>query len=352
MTETTAVAPPVPVYPIGKDIPLEAQGSWPASVHCFDARTAAALRAAEAAGRPLLVRGKPGVGKSQTARAAAAAAGRTFLSVVIDGRTEPHDLMWRFDAVRRLAHAQQRDRQDLPPERDYLQPEGLWWAYDWNSAARQAERVGIKPPAQPTEGLLACRDRAVLLIDEIDKADPELPNALLEVLANRGFSDPYGGEPVTCDAATRPLVVITTNEERELPAAFLRRCLVRTLELPERPNELIDYLVDLAQRHQNFLLGRKLRVGACSETVMRRAAGQLAERRREAEQAGLYAPGTAEFLDMVNALATLWPDNEAEQARQLDTLAEFALIKEPELARMDAERRHRETPNAPPQAPR
>jgi hypothetical protein len=319
----------VPNYPIDSDIEMDAQGSWPASVHRFDVKTAAALRAAEAAGRPLLIRGRPGVGKSQTARAAAAAAKRTFLSMVIDGRTEPHDLMWRFDAVRRLAHAQQRQGQDLPPERDYLRPQALWWAFNWKSASEQAKRVGMSVPVIPTPGLHLGTDRAVLLIDEIDKADPELPNALLEVLANQGFSDPHGGEPVTCQPGNRPLVILTTNEERELPAAFLRRCLVLTLQLPATRDKLIAYLVDLGTRHQRFLIGRGRRTGGCSYEVMRQAAGDLAKRRDEVgDDSGLYAPGTAEYLDMLGALATLWPDDEVEQLKQLKVLGEFALQKD------------------------
>lgn len=89
----------IPDYPLDQDVMLVRQGHLPASVHRFDNNAAVALRAAEACGRPLLIRGKPGVGKSQTARAAAVAAGRPFLSVVIDGRSEAQDLMWRFDAV-------------------------------------------------------------------------------------------------------------------------------------------------------------------------------------------------------------------------------------------------------------
>lgn len=84
---------PIPEYPVDDPVSLPPCGTWPASVHRFDAGTAAALRAAEAAERPLLIRGDPGTGKSQTARAAAAAAGRLFVSVTIDGRTEAHDLL-------------------------------------------------------------------------------------------------------------------------------------------------------------------------------------------------------------------------------------------------------------------
>lgn len=186
----------------------------------------------------------------------------------------------------------------------------------------------MAPPVIPTVGLMEGTDRAVLLIDEIDKADPELPNALLEVLANQGFSDPHGGEPVTCQAGNRPLVILTTNEERELPAAFLRRCLVLTLQLPADRIALINYLVDMGRRHQNFLSKRELRPGLCTEKAMRQAAEDIANRREEVDGEGLYAPGAAEYLDMIGALATLWPGDGEEQLRQLKVLREFALQKD------------------------
>lgn len=199
----------LPTYPTDTDISLEPFGTWPKSVHRFDVETAAALRAAEAAGRPLLLRGMPGTGKSQTARAAAAAAApqRLFLSVVIDGRTEAPDLQWRFDAVGRLSDAH-AGGPGVKDSAHYLSPGPLWWAYHWESADKQwgfrqqGERP--EPPAgwKPEHG-------TVLLIDEIDKADPDLPNAFLEVLGNQGFSVPFLGERVV-RGATPPLVIITT----------------------------------------------------------------------------------------------------------------------------------------------
>jgi len=322
----------IPDYPVKADVDIPEHGTWPASVHRFDERSAAALRAAEACGRPLLVRGAPGVGKSQTARAAAAFGGRPFLSAVIDGRTEPHDLMWRFDAVRRLADAQVLQKeQTLPRELHYVEPQALWWAYDWKGAKEQ--RTAHVEPCTPPSGWNPEADRAVLLIDEIDKADPDLPNALLEVLANKGFPVPYGDRQVTCGDATRPLVVITTNEERELPNAFLRRCLVLTLELPGDEAALCSYLVAMGERHQAFQrrrLGDDLWPGPCH--VLREAAARLWGQREEARRSGSYAPGTAEFLDLANALATLWPNDAAAQAAALERLSEFAFDKDQRLA--------------------
>ena len=325
---------PIPQYPTTRDVPITAEGTWPATVHRFDERGAAALRAAEACGRPLLIRGAPGVGKSQTARAAAAFARRPFLSAVIDGRTEPNDLKWRFDAVGRLADAQVKEPGvTLATEARYLEPQGLWWAYDWAGAkrqracSRQAELAGsadaTQLPATRPRGWEPDSDRAVLLIDEIDKADPDLPNALLEVLANKGFQVPYTGQSVACTDETRPIVVITTNEERELPNAFLRRCLVLTLELPSTQEALCDYLVAMGERHEKFR--RKAgRPGTCFVKPL--VAERLWVRREQARKDGLYLPGTSEYLDLVAVLAELFPD-EAAQRKQLGLLDEFTFNK-------------------------
>ncbi len=310
---------PIPDYPLDRPILLPATGSWPASVHRFDAdsEAAVALRAAEAAGRPLLIRGDPGTGKSQTARAAAAAAGRLFLPVTIDGRTEAHDLLWRFDAVARLSDAQAGGKAESPAH--YLTPGPLWWAYAWASAEDQwgVRRQGGRPQ-RPDEDWTEARG-TVLLIDEIDKADPDLPNALLEVLGNQGFTVPHRGDSVYGDHP--PLVVITTNEERELPSAFLRRCLVLTLRLPAN---LVPWLVGMGELH----LERRGLKDRCYPEVLAAAAGQL-ERDRAAAQGGQrYAPGLAEYLDLVVALANL-DATEAGQTRLLGQVARFALVKAP-----------------------
>lgn len=325
----------IPQYPTRRDVPIQAEGTWPATVHRFDERGAAALRAAEACSRPLLIRGAPGVGKSQTARAAAAFAKRPFLSAVIDGRTEPSDLKWRFDAVGRLADAQVKEPgQSLPGEASYLEPQSLWWAYDWAGAALQGSHTrravlagkthGDRLPAAQPPGWRPDTGRAVLLIDEIDKADPDLPNALLEVLANKGFPVPYTGKFVACSEHNRPVVVITTNEERELPNAFLRRCLVLTLELPATADALRDYLTAMGLRHEKF----RQKAGQAGRCLVKRlVADRLWVRREQARKDGLYLPGTSEYLDLVAVLAKLYPDDEAAQRKQLDRLDEFAFKK-------------------------
>jgi MoxR-like ATPase len=318
-------------YLVGERLALPKLGSWPASVHVFAQRDADALAAAEAANRPLLVRGEPGTGKSQLARAAAVARQRLFISVVINARTECQDLQWQFDAVARLGEAQTLAHSSEPDvlkrmhPRHFLSPGPLWWVFDWNSAQAQwnacnnpLESVPPYPKNwQPSHG-------SVLLIDEIDKADADLPNGLLETLGNGDFTVPYGRTSVRQSAdSPPPLVILTTNEERELPAAFLRRCLVLHLSLPQDDETLLDWLCERGRVH----FRRR-----CSETVRRRAGALLLEDRRAAREQGLPPPGQAEYLDLLRAVCTM-ARGEQQQHTLLDTISEFVLKKSPALLR-------------------
>jgi MoxR-like ATPase len=306
------------------ELDLDAMASWPASRHVFDAEQVEALRAAEAAGRPLLVRGEPGTGKSQLAHAAAFAARRQFLPFVVDARTEATDLMWRFDAVARLAdaHLASVGGSQVAAGLDtasYVQPGPLWWAFDWNGAAAHAGRSRVKgavpqpPPFEWTPG-----SGTVLLIDEIDKAEAEVPNGLLEALGNGRFAVPPLGEVVGMpEGIPRPLVVITTNDERELPAAFLRRCLVLTLTMPEG-DALLGYLRQRGQLHFP-------RFAQAHADVLDEAARMLAADRLEARHRGIYQPGLAEYLDLLRALEGIGADPMPALAR----LRKFAFRKQP-----------------------
>jgi MoxR-like ATPase len=318
----------IPHIPIDSEIPLPARGSWPASVHVFDARSAWAVRAALAAQRPLLVRGEPGAGKSQLARAAAEVLGRLFISEVVQSRSESQDLQWRFDAVARLGEAQALGAAPLSADEvrarldplNYLSPGPLWWVLDWRSAADQHARGGgcFCPPQPPPEW--QPEHGCVLLIDEIDKADADLPNGLLETLGNGAFSAPWLSAPVAATPGTAtPLVVITTNEERELPAAFVRRCLVLNLGLPAQEE---DFLAFLEARGRVHFQER------CHDEVYRQAARQLWQDRRTAETQGVTPPGQAEYLDLLRVIATLEPDLQ-RQVGFIATVGEFALNKHP-----------------------
>ncbi|MCI0734136.1 MAG: MoxR family ATPase [Methylococcaceae bacterium] len=317
-----------PDIPVHEARLLPAMGSWPESWHVFDDKSANAIRVALAAQRPLLVRGEPGTGKSQLARAAAHVLGRLFVSEVVHSRSESQDLQWHFDAVARLGEAQalgavaktQEEIQEQLKPGYYLSPSALWWVFDWASAKGQYDICRHKRNRpQPPDGWTPERG-AVLLIDEIDKADADLPNGLLETLGNGAFSVPYLDPPVRMpEQIPAPLVVITTNEERELPGAFVRRCVVLQIELPKREAELIDWLVERGTCHQGI---------ACSEAVRRRAATQLWSDRQEALRQGQTPPGQAEYLDLLRALHAM-RETETERLELLDLIGEFILRKMP-----------------------
>jgi MoxR-like ATPase len=317
--------------------------SWPATNHQFEPDHILALRAAQATGRPLLVRGEAGTGKSQLAHAAAFVTGRAFLPVVVGSNTEALDLHWKFDAIARLADAHLAANRAAPqsaaPQPDatahtterrvelsaypelhvsrYLQPGALWWALDWNGAKAQQAHCrhgGAQMPHTP-EGWTP-QNGLVLLIDEIDKAEPDFPNGLLEALANGAFEVPLLGITVQqAEDCPPPLIIITTNDERELPAAFLRRCLVLTLQLPDSDIALHDWLVERGRLHFEALPQESLST----------AASLLVADRKAARAQHCYLPGLAEYLDLLRALAQLGEEGLA----LLPKLKQFYFDKQP-----------------------
>ena len=308
----------------GDHVRLPARDGLPEAVHVLDEDSILAVNAALATRRPLLVRGEPGTGKSQLARAAAEALGRAFVPHAVDGRTETRDLLWSVDAVARLAEAQimgalhhvehdeVRRRIDII---EFVQPGPLWWAFDWASAQAQAQRAGADMPVVP-EGWTPERG-AVVLVDEIDKADSAIPNGLLDALGHGRFEVP-GRAPVALDRARPPLVVITTNEERALPDAFLRRCLVLHLALPVEAGALTKALIVRARAH----------FPTCAIAVLERAAALLANDRDELHRQDLAPPGLAEYIDLVRAVIEQRTE-ETEQLALLERIARFALRKHP-----------------------
>ncbi|MEI2783184.1 MAG: AAA family ATPase [Candidatus Competibacter sp.] len=330
-------------------VELAATGDMPEAVHQFEARQIRAVNAALAAHRPLLVRGEPGIGKSQLARAAAKGLGRAFVPHTVDARTESRDLLWHFDAVARLAEAQllgalgrvpdpeppnptpppagKADKAKPPDVRDrlaisrFLHPRALWWAFDWNDALDRAKNIGIAAPPQPDGGDPA--NGCLVLIDEIDKAEADVPNGLLEALGAGSFHPQGCAEPVKATGIA-PLVVITTNEERALPDAFVRRCLVLHLRLPSDPTLLTKRLI--ARGHAHFdRPGRPV-----SEDVLQRAADLLiADRETARENHWLPLPGQAEYLDLVRAVIARERTAKAQEAL-MEKVAEFVLKKHPD----------------------
>jgi MoxR-like ATPase len=166
----------------------------------------AAVNCALALERPLLVRGEPGTGKTQLAEALARALGLTLIHWPVKSTTKAQDGLYVYDTVQRLYDSRFGDG-DVRDIRRYI-------------------RLG------PLGEAFAAKERRVLLIDEIDKADLEFPNDLLHELDRMRFRITETGDEVV--ARERPVVVITSNAEKELPDAFLRRCVFHYIEFPER----------------------------------------------------------------------------------------------------------------------
>ena len=297
-----------------------------AEVFVFMQEAVLALNVALATGRPLLVSGEPGGGKTSLALRAAAALGRSFYRQTITSRTQVTDLLSAFDAVARLGDAQ---RQVEKPNQAYLTPGALWWALSPGTAAQR----GLAPlPGTP---LLADPDRsshsdgALLLLDEIDKADPDIPNDLLEVLDERKFTIPETGEEIR-QTRNKLLIVLTTNDERELPQAFLRRCV--TLELPGPPHAA--WLVDIARRrYPPTRSSGQSKAAATAEAkawagLYARVADELMSRRETARITGRRKPSTSEFLDAVRACRELAQGGALASDPDLQHLLDSVLVKD------------------------
>ena len=164
-----------------------------------------AVNAAVTLGRPLLIKGEPGTGKTILAEEVAGALGRKLISWHVKSTTKAQQGLYEYDAVSRLRDSQLGDAkvQDIG---NYIVKGKLWEAFD----------ADIAP---------------VLLIDEIDKADIEFPNDLLQELDRMEFFVYETGE--TIRARRRPIVIITSNNEKELPDAFLRRCFFHYIRFPD-----------------------------------------------------------------------------------------------------------------------
>ena len=188
-------------------------------VYVYDDDIVLAVNVALAIRRPLLISGPAGSGKSSLAKFVANVMGWRYYEDVVTARTQARDLQWTFDAIRRLSDAQAN--KDLGAG-GYVEPGVLWWAFQPKTAATRGAddetraKPGFRkaePPSQDQQG-----DRAVVLIDEIDKADPDVPNSLLVALGSNEFRIVETNALVRATADAEPFVMITTNDERESAA--------------------------------------------------------------------------------------------------------------------------------------
>ncbi len=239
-----------------------------------------------------------------------------FLPEVIQPDSEYTDLLWRVDHTQRLADAQILGRKDSSgdtPKRDvgnighYIGPGALWWAINPMGAKTQHKQGAPNYLLDQEIRAEQCRDRGVvLLIDEIDKADISLTNGLLEVLGNGGFGVPPTGETVESKGVP-PLVMLTSNNSRELPPALLRRCVVLTLTLGEDVEAHIKKIA--ATVFPDLHKG-----------VREEAAKLIVKDRKECQDSP--KTGLAEYLDLLRALNDL-KDDGADLAVWMDRLGGF-----------------------------
>ena len=167
---------------------------------------AMSVNAAIALEKPLLIKGEPGTGKTMLAEQIAESTGMKLFQWHIKSTTKAHQGLYEYDAVSRLRDSQLGDNK-VADVANYIKKGKLWESF-------------------------AAEERVVLLIDEIDKADIEFPNDLLQELDRMEFFVYETGE--TIKAVNRPVIIITSNNEKELPDAFLRRCFFHFINFPDR----------------------------------------------------------------------------------------------------------------------
>ncbi|SEM42990.1 MoxR-like ATPase [Loktanella fryxellensis] len=243
-----------------------------------------AVNAAITLERPLLVKGEPGTGKTELARQVSAGLGMPMIEWHIKSTTRAQQGLYEYDAVSRLRDSQLGDVR-VNDVANYIRRGKLWQAF-------------------------TATERSVLLIDEVDKADIEFPNDLLQELDRMEFHVYETGETVR--AAIRPIVIITSNNEKELPDAFLRRCFFHYIRFPD-----IDTMRRIVAVHHPGI----------KDALLTTALTQFYEVR---DTAGLKKkPSTSEVLDWLKLLLAedLSPEDLRRDAKSALPRLHGALLK-------------------------
>lgn len=216
-----------------------------------------AVNAAVTLERPLLIKGEPGTGKTELAKQVAAGLGLKMIEWNVKSTTKAQQGLYEYDAVSRLRDSQLGE-QKVHDVSNYIRKGKLWQAFEAD-------------------------EKVVLLIDEIDKADIEFPNDLLQELDKMEFYVYETGQTIA--AKHRPIVIITSNNEKELPDAFLRRCFFHYIRFPD-----VETLKQIVTVHHPGI----------KELLLTTALTQFFELR---EQPGLKKkPSTSEVLDWLKLL--------------------------------------------------
>jgi MoxR-like ATPase len=243
-----------------------------------------AVNAAVTLERPLLVKGEPGTGKTELARQVAAALDMPLIEWHVKSTTKAQQGLYEYDAVSRLRDSQLGDAR-VNDVRNYIRKGKLWQAFE-------------------------APGKVVLLIDEIDKADIEFPNDLLQELDRMEFHVYETGDSIR--AIHRPIVIITSNNEKELPDAFLRRCFFHYIRFPD-----IDTMRAIVDVH----------FPGIKEALLTTALTQFYELR---DMPGLKKkPSTSEVLDWLKLLLAedLTPEDLRRDGKQVLPKLHGALLK-------------------------